>query len=86
MIRSFRRAPRDPPITSGMPLAQMDLRGVMRTVSVGIRDPHTHDSRLYKEMEHDIWIEMDSQHLRQVLWNLRLNAAEAIDGQEHIVQ
>ncbi len=28
----------------------------------------------------DIWVEMDPVHLRQVLWNLLLNAAEAIDG------
>ena len=28
----------------------------------------------------DIWVEMDPLHLRQVLWNLLLNAAEAIDG------
>ncbi|MFC1828792.1 nitrogen regulation protein NR(II) [Thermodesulfobacteriota bacterium] len=28
----------------------------------------------------DVWIEMDLIHLRQVLWNLFLNAAEAIDG------
>ena len=27
-----------------------------------------------------IWVEMDPLHLRQVLWNLLLNAAEAIDG------
>ncbi len=27
-----------------------------------------------------IWIEMDPTHLRQILWNLLLNAAEAIDG------
>ncbi len=27
-----------------------------------------------------IWIEMDPTHLRQVLWNLLVNAAEAIDG------
>jgi two-component system sensor histidine kinase PilS (NtrC family) len=40
--------------------------------------------KVNKEMEHDIWIEMDSQHLRQVLWNLLLNAAEAIDGQGSI--
>ena len=32
----------------------------------------------------DIWIEMDPMHLRQVLWNLLLNAAESIDGKGHI--
>jgi two-component system sensor histidine kinase PilS (NtrC family) len=29
----------------------------------------------------DLWVEMDPTHLRQVLWNLLVNAAEAIDGQ-----
>ena len=37
-----------------------------------------------KEFHPDIWIEMDPAHLRQVFWNLLLNAAEAaadtIDG------
>lgn len=37
-----------------------------------------------KEVDCDIWVEMDSQHLRQVFWNLLLNAAEAIDGQGSI--
>jgi two-component system sensor histidine kinase PilS (NtrC family) len=32
------------------------------------------------DLSSDIWIEMDPVHLRQVLWNLLLNAAEAIDG------
>jgi len=33
-----------------------------------------------KELIPDIWIEVDAFHLRQILWNLLLNAAEAIDG------
>ena len=32
------------------------------------------------DIESGIWIEMDPVHLRQILWNLLLNAAEAIDG------
>ena len=28
----------------------------------------------------NIWIEMDATHLRQILWNLLLNAAESING------
>jgi two-component system sensor histidine kinase PilS (NtrC family) len=31
-----------------------------------------------------IWIDMDPAHLRQVLWNLLINAAEAIDGTGYI--
>jgi two-component system sensor histidine kinase PilS (NtrC family) len=32
-------------------------------------------------LDADIWIEMDPIHLRQVIWNLFLNAAEAISGE-----
>jgi len=31
-----------------------------------------------------IWVSMDPFHLRQILWNLLINAAEAIDGEGHI--
>jgi len=33
------------------------------------------------EFSSNIWIEMDSAHLYQVIWNLLLNAAEAIEGE-----
>lgn len=33
-----------------------------------------------KDFAPGIWVEMDPVHLRQVLWNLMLNAAEAIEG------
>jgi two-component system sensor histidine kinase PilS (NtrC family) len=33
----------------------------------------------------DVWISMDRDHLHQILWNLLLNAAEAIDDEGHIV-
>ncbi|NNK85594.1 MAG: GHKL domain-containing protein [Desulfobacterales bacterium] len=33
-----------------------------------------------KQIDSDILIEMDPVHLRQVLWNLLINAAEAIEG------
>jgi signal transduction histidine kinase len=32
----------------------------------------------------NIWIEMDASHLRQILWNLLLNAAESINGSGRI--
>jgi len=32
------------------------------------------------ELSSNIWIEMDPMHLRQVIWNLLLNAAEAIES------
>ena len=34
-----------------------------------------------KKIQSNIWISMDPVHLRQILWNLLLNASEAIDGQ-----
>jgi two-component system sensor histidine kinase PilS (NtrC family) len=35
-------------------------------------------------MQPGIWVEMDPSHLRQVLWNLLINAAEAIEGRGQI--
>jgi two-component system sensor histidine kinase PilS (NtrC family) len=37
-----------------------------------------------KNVSSDVWISMDPGHLHQILWNLLLNAAEAIDGEGQI--
>ena len=37
-----------------------------------------------KKVSSDVWITMDPGHLHQILWNLLLNAAEAIDGDGNI--
>ena len=37
-----------------------------------------------KEIESGIWVEIDPAHLRQILWNFLLNAAQAIEGSGHI--
>ena len=37
-----------------------------------------------KNISSDVWITMDRGHLHQILWNLLLNAAEAIDGEGQI--
>jgi two-component system sensor histidine kinase PilS (NtrC family) len=39
-----------------------------------------------RDIQSDIWISMDPVHLRQILWNLLINAAEAIkdEGKIHI--
>jgi two-component system sensor histidine kinase PilS (NtrC family) len=39
---------------------------------------------IQKEVFPELFVEMDPTHLSQVLWNLLLNAAEAIDGQGSI--
>lgn len=33
------------------------------------------------DLASNVWVEMDPVHLRQVMWNLLLNAAEAIEGE-----
>jgi two-component system sensor histidine kinase PilS (NtrC family) len=33
-----------------------------------------------QDLAGEAWTEMDSEHARQIFWNLLLNAAEAIDG------
>jgi two-component system sensor histidine kinase PilS (NtrC family) len=60
---------------------QLD-RALTETVELFEKDHSCLDRiTLNMNISPDIWIEMDAQHLRQVFWNLLLNAAEAIDGQ-----
>ncbi len=41
----------------------------------------TENVSIMSEFSPNIWIEMDPVHLRQVIWNLLLNAVEAIEGE-----
>ena len=52
------------------------------TVELLKKDANT-DGRITiaKTIQPKIWISMDPVHLRQIFWNLLLNAAEAIDGE-----
>lgn len=52
------------------------------TVELLKKDANT-DGRIAiaKKIQPEIWISMDPVHLRQIFWNLLLNAAEAIDGE-----
>jgi two-component system sensor histidine kinase HydH len=45
-----------------------------------------HDGRITtnKHMQSHVWIAMDPEHLRQILWNLLVNASEAIEGEGFI--
>ena len=38
-----------------------------------------------QDLEDDVWTEMDPKHTRQIMWNLLLNAAEAIEERGTIV-
>jgi len=41
----------------------------------------TENVQIMSEFSPSIWIEMDPVHLRQVIWNLLLNAVEAVEGE-----
>ncbi len=58
---------------------------VEETLSLFEKDKNCIDRiAISKDFQPDIRVEMDPVHLRQVLWNLLLNAAEAIDGSGNI--
>ena len=60
-------------------------RTVMETMELFEKDSSSVGSiTINKTLLPNIWIDMDVAHLRQILWNLLLNAAEAIDGQGQI--
>jgi two-component system sensor histidine kinase PilS (NtrC family) len=50
------------------------------TVSLFEKDKNISDRiSVEKDYEADVWVEFDPSNLRQVLWNLLLNAAEAVE-------
>ena len=65
----------------------IDLKtAMMETVELFEKDTSSWDRiTVEKSIPSDLWIEMDPQHLRQVLWNLLVNAGEAIEGSGRIV-
>ena len=57
--------------------------GVMLSEVVGIFEKnglYTQRISISKKIDAGIWIEMDPAHLRQVFWNILLNAVESIEG------
>jgi len=66
---------------AGEPVAIDLQKALTDTVALFEKDVKCRNTlSLRKQFESDVWIEMDPVHLRQVLWNLLANAAEAIDG------
>jgi two-component system sensor histidine kinase PilS (NtrC family) len=63
---------------------QLD-RALIETSELFEKDSST-DGRIStaKNIETGVWISIDPVHLRQILWNLLLNAAEAIEGEGQI--
>lgn len=64
----------------------VDLEAALREII----NVFTTDSRrnrrisVSSDLSGDVFIEIDPEHLRQVIWNLLLNADEAIEGEGHI--
>ncbi len=61
----------------------MELHKVLLDTTELFQKDANNDGRItiIQNIPSDIWISMDPTHLRQILWNLLINASEAIDGQ-----
>ena len=72
-----------PPMGKREPI---ELKGaLMETMELFEKDSSSLGSiTINKTLIPNVWIEMDMAHLRQVLWNLLLNAAESINGRGRI--
>ena len=64
----------------------IELSGALiETMELFEKDTNSHGRiSINKEFTPNVWVEMDLAHLRQILWNLLLNASEAIDGNGRI--
>jgi two-component system sensor histidine kinase PilS (NtrC family) len=65
---------------SGKP-EQLNLKAIIEDIISLFEKDNTHAKRciLRKKLAEDCWVIMDPAHFRQILWNLLLNAAEAIE-------
>ena len=60
-------------------------RAVNEITDLFERDPsHLKNFVLHKDLPSEVWVLIDPTHLSQVLWNLLLNAAEALDDDGRI--
>jgi len=72
------------PLTANIEKVKLDM-ALIETVGLFEKDGNCFGRiSIIKDFSPDIWIEMDPVHLRQVLWNLLLNAAESIEGKGNI--
>jgi two-component system sensor histidine kinase PilS (NtrC family) len=64
----------------------MELEKVIVDTAELFKKDANHEGRITttQNTQSNIWISMDPLHLRQVLWNLLINAAEAIQGDGNI--
>ncbi|QTA80536.1 Two component system histidine kinase [Desulfonema limicola] len=63
----------------------IDLENALtEIVTILEKDRLCRDITITRDIEPGIWVEMDSGHLRQVIWNLLINAAESITGRGFI--
>ena len=51
---------------------------IEETVMLLGKDGANRDVDIIKELKPNLWVEMDPVHLRQILWNILLNAVEAV--------
>jgi len=67
-------------------MERIDLKSAMMdTVELFEKDSSAWNRiTVEKAVTPDLWIEMDPQHFRQILWNLLVNAGEAIEGSGRI--
>jgi signal transduction histidine kinase len=67
-------------------IERVDLENAL-TETIKLFEKNRDTSRrisIISDFSPNIWVEMDPVHLRQVMWNIILNAAEAIDGEGFI--
>jgi len=65
---------------------QIELDKILVETAELFEKDANHDGRIitHKNIQPNVWIAMDPVHLRQILWNLLLNASEAIKGEGKI--
>lgn len=61
-------------------------KAIEETLALLEKDGAHHDHvNIIKKLKPDLWVEMDPVHLRQVLWNLLLNAVEAVGEDGRVI-